>query len=241
MQRRFAMVIFVVFACLSFHRSARADTQDCTTTPGASDYVAQSGDVDEAQHISLARELTGIHKLQLFTCTGKLQIERSPDNRLHLNIASQAHLSHPMHAYIEHLQLSGDTLTLAFDFPKAKVVNVDSSKEHAVTITLQLPATIEESEIDQGAGTLFVGAGALKGNRKLNLGAGDAHLSLHGDHDYSSFEANIGIGSFHDNRPGGRSSHFVVSRSYAGNGTGHLEVNVGAGSVAIDPAREQSL
>jgi hypothetical protein len=45
------------------------------------------------------------------------------------------------------------------------------------------------------------------------------------------------MGSFHDHRPGGRSSHFIISREYQGKGEGRLEVNVGAGSIDIDPAR----
>jgi hypothetical protein len=46
------------------------------------------------------------------------------------------------------------------------------------------------------------------------------------------------MGSFHDHRPGGQSSHFIVSRQYQGKGAGRLEVNVGAGSIEVDPKKE---
>lgn len=237
MRRRLTFALLGLFVSLLFYRSARADTHDCVSTPGASDYVAQREDVEDAQHISLVRDLAGIHNLELTTCVGELQIERSPDARLHLSIASRTHLSHPMHAYIEHLRLCGETATIALDFPKAKFVNIDSSKGPSVIVTIQLPGGIRKSEINLGAGKLLLADDALSGDREINLGAGDVHLTLDGDRDYSRFEANVGMGSFHDNRKGGRNSHFIISRSYSGSGTGRLEVNVGAGSIDIDPPK----
>lgn len=240
MQRHLVFALVVLLVCLPLGRSAWADIHDCKSKPGASDYAIQRGDVEDARHISLTRELLGVHKLQLSSCTGKLQIERSPDDRIHLRIESQTNFAHPMHEYIEHLNLSDGTATITLDFPKAKVVNVDSPKEEVV-ITLQLPPDIEQSEINLGAGNIWIGDGALKGDRKVNLGAGDVHLILDGDHDYSSFEANVGMGSFHDHRPGGASSHFIISRNYEGKGEGSLEVNVGAGSIEIDPGKGETI
>jgi hypothetical protein len=97
------------------------------------------------------------------------------------------------------------------------------------------------SEVNLGAGKIYFDADGIKGDRKLNLGAGDANLTMWGDRDYTSFEANVGMGSFHDHRPGGGSSHFIISRRYQGKGQGSLEVNVGAGSIEINPAKGETI
>lgn len=93
-----------------------------------------------------------------------------------------------------------------------------------------------KSEINLGAGKFYFDAEGVKGNREVNLGAGEAYLTMADDRGYANFEANVGMGSFHDHRPGGGSSHFIISRSYKGKGDGSLEVNVGAGSIDVDPA-----
>jgi hypothetical protein len=49
------------------------------------------------------------------------------------------------------------------------------------------------------------------------------------------------MGSFHDHRPGGGSSHFIINRQYRGKGEGSLEVNVGAGSIDIDPGKGETI
>jgi hypothetical protein len=106
-------------------------------------------------------------------------------------------------------------------------------------VIVELPSSASlHSEINLGAGRFYLDADGVKGNRQVNVGAGAAHLSVVGDRDYADFTANVGMGSFHDHRPGGQSSHFIVSRTYQGKGEGKLEVNVGAGSIDVDPAKE---
>jgi hypothetical protein len=109
-------------------------------------------------------------------------------------------------------------------------------------VTLELPSTASlKSEINLGAGKFYFDAEGIKGNRELNLGAGAAYLTMADDRGYANFEANVGMGSFHDHRPGGRNSHFIISRNYEGKGSGSLEVNVGAGSIDISPTKGETI
>jgi hypothetical protein len=212
--------------------AARADTNNCGDPPAKSDYVAQSGDTEDAQHLALERTFTGQGRLELNVCSGELRIERGHGDKLKLRIETGAHPSMKMRAYVKTLDVTGDHATISLEFPY---------KTHAVVI-LELPSSAAlTSEINLGAGKLYFDADGVQGDREVNLGAGEANLTMLGDRNYASFEANVGMGSFHDHRPGGSNSHFIISREYQGRGEGKLEVNVGAGSIDIAPAKGETI
>lgn len=206
--------------------TARADTHSCGEPPEQSHYVAQSGDTEDAQHFAAARAFNGEGKLELNVCSGELHIERGQGDRLKLRIEVGTAPPLKMRAYVKTFDIANGNATISLEFPR---------RLHPVVV-LELPSTSSlKSEINLGAGKVYFDAVGVKGDRELNLGAGSAHLSMSGDHDYAKFEANVGMGSFHDHRPGGASSHFIISREYHGAGEGRLEMNVGAGSIDIDP------
>ena len=207
---------------------ARAENQDCGEPPGPTSYVAQPGDTEDAQHIAMERSFAGQGRLELDVCSGELHIKRGHGDRLTLRIETASNPDLKMRAYVKTLDVAGDHATISLQFPH---------KVHAVVV-LELPSTTSlKSEINLGAGKFYLDADGIKGDREVNLGAGDAYLTMADDRGYASFEANVGMGSFHDHRPGGRNSHFIISRNYQGKGNGSLQVNVGAGSIDIDPAR----
>ena len=212
--------------------TARADTNNCGEPPGPSHYVAQSGDTEDAQHLAVERTFTGQGKLELNVCSGELRIERGHGDKLKLRIETGAQPSMKMRAYVKTLDVAGDHATISLEFPH---------NLHPVVV-LELPSSASlSSEINLGAGKLYFDADGIHGDREVNLGAGEANLAMLGDRGYASFEANVGLGSFHDHRPGGTSSHFIISREYQGKGEGSLEVNVGAGSIDIAPAKGETI
>jgi hypothetical protein len=212
--------------------AARAENNNCGESPDPSHYVAQSGDTEDAQHMAVERTFTGQGHLEFNMCSGELRIERGHGDRLKLRIETDATPSLKMRAYVKTLDVVGDHATISLEFPH---------KLHPVAVLELTSSTTLASEFNLGAGKIYFDADGIKGDRKLNLGAGDANLTMLGDRDYTSFEANVGMGSFHDHRPGGGSSHFIISRHYQGKGEGSVEVNVGAGSIEISPAKGETI
>jgi hypothetical protein len=211
---------------------ARAENNNCGQPPDPSQYVALSGDVEDAQRMIVERTFTGQGRLELNMCSGELRIERGYGDKLKLRIETGGTPSRKMRAYVKTLDVSTDHATISLEFPH---------KLHAVVV-LEVPSSASlESQINLGAGKFYFDADGIKGNREVNLGAGEAHLTMVGDRDYANFEANVGLGSFHDHRPGGGSSHFIISREYQGKGEGRLEVNVGAGSIDVGPAQGETI
>jgi hypothetical protein len=212
--------------------TARAESNNCGEPPESSHYVAQNGDTEDGQHFAVERTFAGQGTLELNVCSGEVHIRPASGDKLKLRVEIASSPSLKMRAYVKDLDVSSDHATISLEFPH---------KYHAV-VTLELPSTTSlKSEINLGAGKLYFNAAGIKGNRELNLGAGDVYLTMVGDHAYANFEANVGMGSFHDHRPGGSSSHFIISRDYQGSGDGHLEVNVGAGSIDIEPRNGETI
>jgi hypothetical protein len=228
--RRLAIFCGIVLCAMGV--AARADNNNCGEPPETSHYVAQSGDTEDAQHLALERTFTGHGRLELNMCSGELRIERGHGDKLKLRIETGAAPSLKMRAYVKTLDVTGDHATISLEFPH---------RTHPVVV-LELPSsTALTSEINLGAGKLYFDVEGVQGNREVNLGAGEANLTMPGDRNYATFEANVGMGSFHDHRPGGVSSHFIISRQYQGKGEGTLEVNVGAGSIEINPAKGETI
>jgi hypothetical protein len=216
-------------AILAVSVGAFAENNNCGEPPDESRYVVQPGDSEDAQHLAVERVFEGRGRLELNVCSGELRIERGSGDHLKLRIETASTPSLKMRAFVKTLDVAGDHATISLQFPH---------KSHPVVI-VELPSSASlHSEINLGAGRFYLDADGVKGNRQVNVGAGAAHLSVVGDRDYADFTANVGMGSFHDHRPGGQSSHFIVSRTYQGKGEGKLEVNVGAGSIDVDPAKE---
>jgi hypothetical protein len=225
---RWALLVLIFASIVSAAATmACAENNNCGEPPDPTNYVAQPGDTENAQHMAMERSFTGQGKLELNVCSGELHIKRGHGDRLTLRIETASSPDLKMHAYVKTFDVSGDHATITLQFPR---------KVHPVLV-LELPSTASlKSEINLGAGKFYFDAEGVKGNREVNLGAGEAYLTMADDRGYANFEANVGMGSFHDHRPGGGSSHFIISRSYKGKGDGSLEVNVGAGSIDVDPA-----
>lgn len=210
----------------------RAENNSCGEPPEKSNYVAADKDSEDAQHFVAERAFSGEGHFELNVCAGEVRVQRGKGDKLKLLIQTDKGAPRKMSDYVHSLDVNGNGATISLQFPR---------RLHALVV-VELPSSQTlKSEINLGAGKLIFHGEQVKGDRRLNVGAGETIVTLAGDRDYAHFAANVGLGSLHDNRQGGSSAHFVVSREFPGKGSGSLEANVGAGSIDIEPAKEDSL
>lgn len=220
---RFSLLL-LVFSC---GIPARADNMNCNGQPVADrPFQPQAGDLVQPQHLELVRPYTGTGGLEVSVCDADLHIR--PDKQakqLKLQVEMQSRPDgHDAVDYVHLFDVTPAHGTIHLKFPKSA---------HA-TVTLIVPMEANSrNEFNLGRGNLVFDAIGTAGQREINVGMGDMKLLLNGDKDYSGLEVNIGMGSLHDRRPGGRNGHIVVSRNDSGTGNGPMEVNVGMGSLDI--------
>ena len=223
--KRILSGLLLTGALLGTARASRAD--DCGGNSKPSTYRQQPGDSADSTHLSASRKITSADAIEINVCSGELRLNHSNEpDVLHIEVTSPGADQSLAH-YLQDFEASGKNAVVSVRIP---------SKYHAV-VTVYVPrASGMQSEVNLGAGTLLLHAGVLRGNRKLNLGAGKATLYLDGDRDYAGLQANVGMGKMIDNRPGGHSAYTVISRNLTGSGQGALQVNVGAGELDLEPA-----
>ncbi len=223
---RVACLIAAAVMLVSATQQCFASDGDCKSGNTPATYQPRPEDHADAKNLDASRSFAGANVLMLNVCQGDLRVRGTRSSSLRLEVTSEG-ADGNLSRYLHDFGVNGTTAMIDVRIP---------SKYHPV-ITVYVPE-IEglRSEINLGAGNLAFQGDRLPGSRKLNLGAGKAVISLDADRSYASLEANVGMGSFHDKRPGGTSAHFVIAKSMTGRGTGKLEVNVGAGEVDLQPA-----
>jgi hypothetical protein len=220
---RFALLLLAFSSLMQ----ARADDMNCNGRYVTSrQFQPQPGDVLQPQHLEMVRPYTGTGNLEVSVCDADLHVR--PDTqakqlKLLVDMKSQPD-DHPAADYVHIFDVTPEHGKVHLKFPKSA----------QATVTLIVPINVgSKNEFDLGRGNLVFDAIGTAGQREFNVGMGDMKLLVEGDKDYSSMEVNIGMGSLHDHRPGGRNGHFVVSRNYRGSGNGSMEINVGMGSLDI--------
>lgn len=212
--------------CLVAGRAAWADDTNCSDPVVAHDYERKPGDVLQPRQADLVRPFTGNGKLEVNVCHGDLRVRSKADAKeltLHIEMAAQP----GGHA-------AGDFIQVFRIHPEDGVIHLKFPADAHATVTLVVPMGASSTdEFNLGKGNLDFDAIGGAGSREINVGMGDMKLLVDGDKSYSKMEVNVGMGSLHDHRPGGRNGHFAVSRDFTGSGSGSLEVNVGMGSLDI--------
>ena len=213
-----AMLTSAVPRCFASDNDCKSGNTPATYQPGPEDHADTKG-------LDASRSFAGANVLMLNVCEGDLRVRGTRSSSLRLEVTAEG-ADGSLSRYLHDFGVKGTTAIIDVRIP---------SKYHPV-VTVYVPE-IEglRSEINLGAGNLAFQGDRVTGSRELNLGAGKAVISLDADRNYASLEANVGMGSFHDKRPGGTSAHFVIAKSMSGRGTGKLEVNVGAGEVDLQP------
>ena len=212
---------------VSAGHSAQAMTCDSGTETAETHVFNRNGaDIVGARHLELTRSFTDSGKLKIHICSADLRVRaRSGLDQLRLVIDLGAQPGgHPLIDYVQRLQIQSDSGAIELRLP---------SEAHA-TVTLEVPMSAgSETEIDLGTGNLDLNTMRAAGDRTINVGMGNVTLAMGGDRSYSNLALNIGMGTLHDHRPGGRSGHLVVSRTESGSGSGQLEINIGMGTLDI--------
>jgi hypothetical protein len=222
-------VLTVAIACAGL-ASACANTAQCVGSSGPSVYRQEPGDQLSKTRLTLDRAFDGRGTIELNVCAGELQVmPATGSNELQLDITLQSPGSQPVTDYVHTLNIR----------PKDAVIDLRTPANVRALVVLRVPSTDDlHTAINVASGKIGFHADTVAGDRELNLGHGHAAVFVAGDRSYGQLAANIGFGSFHDHRAGGSNSYFIVSRSMEGDGRGLLAVNVGAGSVDLEPAQD---
>src|ERR1700751_4538054 len=96
--------------------TARANNQNCGEPPERSHYVPQSGDTEDAQHLSVDRAFAGQGTLELNVCSGEIHIRPAIGDKLRLRIETGSTPSLRMRAYVKDLDVNGDHVTISLEF-----------------------------------------------------------------------------------------------------------------------------
>jgi hypothetical protein len=223
-------VLTVIAVALGSLASSCAHTTQCVGARGPSSYRQEPGDQLTTTHLSLARVFDGRGSLELNVCAGDLTVTNATgSNELQLEITLQSPGSQPLSDYVHTVDVR----------PNDAVIDLRTPAGVHPVVVLRLPSGDDlHTAINVGSGKVAFHADTIAGDRELNLGHGNAAVLVAGDRSYAQLTANVGFGSFHDHRPGGSNSYFIVSRQMEGDGRGMLAINVGAGSADLEPARD---
>lgn len=205
----------------------RADDSGCNGQPVTNrQFQQQPGDILNARHLEITRSFTGTGTLDVSVCNGELRVRARPDAKelkLSVELDEKSDLQ-PAPEYIQTLRVAPSNAVVHLKFPGGT---------HAV-VTLTLPMNKGlKSDFNLGKGDLSFDAIGSAGQRTINVGYGHTKLLVEGDKSYAGMQVNIGMGTLHDHRPGGRDGHFAISRNYSGTGDGLLEINIGMGGMDI--------
>ena len=229
MRRFFRYVLILVFASSFTAHAARAESMTCDDNDrrvATHDYASSPEDVLQPSRLELTRPFDASGTLEIHVCEADLHVQTDRNAKgIKLTVDLRPQSAHGNLAdYIQTIRIQPDSGVIQLKFPK---------EAHA-TVTLIMPmGPNSTSKFNLGKGDLDFNAIGGAGTREINVGMGHMRLLLDDEKSYSTMNVNVGMGSLHDHRPGGRDGHFVVSRDYQGHGSGSLEINVGMGSLDI--------
>lgn len=216
----------VIAVCVLAGGVARADDSNCTGREVAHDYERKPADVLQPRQVDLVRPFTGNGKLEVNVCHGELRVQSRADAK-ELRLRIETTRQPDGHA-------AGDFIQVFHIDPEKGLIHLKFPAEAHAMVTLIVPmGASSNDEFNLGMGNLDFNAIGAAGRREINVGMGNMKLLVDGDKSYSSMEVNVGMGSLHDHRPGGRNGYFAVSRDFTGSGSGSMEINVGMGSLDI--------
>jgi len=189
------------------------------------------GDQSTATHLQVSRQISGAAEVKIDVCSAELTITGSGtgDFRVTVDIGNPAAKSSAAD-YLETLDVTSEEVRLQLHLPHSV---------HA-KVTVELPTATQHLEANLARGNLLLVGDRINGEREFNVGYG--HVNFEGNKDaYESLEVNVGLGSLHDHRKDGEDHHLIVSKSFDGTGKGSVEINLGMGSVDLNPGRSQPI
>jgi hypothetical protein len=208
------------------------DSMNCPGTLAATHAPLAAGDQNSAHRLQLSRKIEAGAEFVIDVCSADVAIAGSADNMLRLTVEIEnPQQQHDAADYLQKLDVTTSNVQLQLHLFRPM---------HA-KVMIELPKAMPVLTVNLGHGDLTLAADELSAKREaINVGYG--HVNFQGDADaYEGLQVNIGLGSLHDNRKDGETHHFIVARSFAGKGTGSIEVNVGMGRVDLNPGRSKPI
>jgi hypothetical protein len=212
-------------------KTAAAENHNSTDCPGtlpATHATLAAGDQSSANHLQLSRKVDAGAEIALDVCAADVMLTGAADNVLRVTVDIEN--PSPQHTAVDYLQ----TLEV---MPHAVNLRLHLFHRLRAKVTIEIPAAAPDLTLNLGRGDLALVADRIGGKQEtINVGYG--HVEFQGNADaYEGLEVNIGLGSLHDHRKDGENHHFIVARSLHGTGQGSIVMNVGMGSVDLNPGQ----
>jgi hypothetical protein len=223
----------ILAGCLLLSGYAFADSHSMSCDGRVPDTHAQlaEGDQSTATHLQVSRQISGGAEADINVCSADLTITGSSSGAFKVTVDIGNPSAKATAAdYLETLDVTPGEVKLQLHLPRS--VNAK--------VTVEVPTETKDLQSNLARGNLLLVGDRIKGEREFNIGYG--HVNFEGNKDaYETMQINVGLGSLHDHRMGGEDHHLIVSRSFDGTGKGSIEINVGMGSVDLNPGRNQPI
>jgi hypothetical protein len=234
-QKSMVLLYCVLFAGVLHTLNASAEDHDSMSCPGtlpATHATLADGDQNRASHLQVSRKIDAGAEFDLDICAADVTLTATTDNTLRVTVdIENPSQQHTAADYLQKLDITTSHVKLQLHLFRPL---------HA-KVTIELPAATPEFTANLGRGDLTLTADRIGGKREtINVGYG--HVDFQGNADaYEDLQVNVGLGSLHDHRKDGRSHRFIVARSFEGTGRGSITVNVGMGSVDLNPGQSKPI
>ena len=189
------------------------------------------GDQGTATHLQVSRQISGDAEVDINVCAADLTITGSSNGALKVTVDIGTPSAKSTAAdYLETLDVTPEEVKLQLHLPRSL---------HA-RVTVEVPTTVKNPQTNLARGNLLLVGDRINGEREFNIGYG--HVNFGGNKDaYETMQVNVGLGSLHDHRMGGEDHHLIIAKSFDGTGKRSIEINVGMGSVDVNPGRNQPI
>jgi hypothetical protein len=222
------IVVFFLFVGYAFGDS---HSMNCSWEVPSPHAKLAEGDQSTATHLEARRQVSNGAEINIDVCSADVTITGSDDNTFHFTVdLGSSSEKHSAVDYLETFDVTPKEIRLQLHLPKSI---------HA-KVTIEVPNKTEDVHTNVARGSVRLVGDRIAGERELNLGYG--YVNFEGNKDaYANMQVNVGMGSMHDHRRDGEDHHFIVARSLEGTGKGSVEINVGMGSVDLNPGRSQPI
>lgn len=185
--------VLTAFLLLAGAVFAKADSMSCNLSLPSKHVELAEGDQNTASHLQLSRPLAAGAEVDVDQCSGDLSLTASKNGQFNLIVD----LGQPASRH-----LAGDYIELLDISPQKAVVHLHLPKSVQARVTVEIPVTAPDVEVNLARGEFRLAANEVGGKRQINVGYG--HVRVQGNDDtYESMEINVGLGSLHDHRQGG--------------------------------------
>jgi hypothetical protein len=213
--------LFSPFLLCGGYATAQSHPMDCTKSPKNHVHLLE-GDQNSARHLQVIRKVEGEAPVDLQVCDADLTIREGKDDRLRITVDFENGGPTLAGEYLQRLEVTREAVNVELHLPK----------QPRAKVTVIVPATTANLQLNLVRGNLSFQTDRITGQRTMNIVSGHVDLLTNPD-SYGTLRASVLMGSFHDHRKDGGEGHGMVSKSLSGTGKGSVEVNVVRGSLDV--------